>query len=308
MSRTRQFFCFNHQGKADAYIRALEARGWKQSTSIALARFVLADADVRGRQRQLAEAARRRKKIFLYPHAARPNIFWDFPGTSYSSFVTAHFVVSEGHIQIMKAYGNPYPLHAVGWHLCPILPFRARREIRNVLFGPIHPNSNGFLCRLDRQLNREAFERVRSLASEGVALTVRHLHDIKTNGLWRAGGVTYVEGSRDQSYAEIDQADLVVSHQTFAHLAIARGVPTLMMGEWHPPRWGGSEEALQMVRSWDRYRDLLAYPLDILAEEDTQALATRATGCDCEIEDWRERLIGTPFDGDRFVDLVESYL
>jgi len=28
---TQEFFCFNHQGKADAFIQALTARGWTQT-------------------------------------------------------------------------------------------------------------------------------------------------------------------------------------------------------------------------------------------------------------------------------------
>lgn len=304
----KHFFCFNHQTKADAYIMALITRGWMQTSHIDQACFILADADVRGRNRTLSEYGRRGVNIFLYPHAARPNIFWDFPDTPYSDFVTAHFVATEGHIEIMRAYGNPYDLNAVGWHLSPIAPFRPRLEIRKILFAPIHPNSNGFLCRLDREINAEAFRRLLKLVTDGVTLTVRHLHDLKKNGLWRAGGVEYLEGQPDLSYRQIDQADLVISHQTFGYMAVARGVPTLMMGEWHAPRWGGSEVELTTVMSWEKYQHLVIYPLDILAEQDPGVLATRAAHSDCEIADWRARMIGQPFDGDRFVDLVESYL
>lgn len=306
----RQFFCYNHQGKADAYIQALTTRGWRQIKDPGQALFILSDSDVLTRFKSLKEYHRRNIKIFLYPHAARPNIFWDFPDTRYAEFITAHFVAAEGHIEIMRAYGNPYPLEVVGWHLCPIHPFRPRTEIKRIVFAPIHPNNNGFLCKLDKELNQETFKRLQSLMTDTISLTVRHLHDLKQNGLWRAGGVEYIEGKPDLSCLEIDQADLVVGHQTYPTLAVARGVPTLMMGEWHRPRWGGTEEKLSYVRSWEKYRDLLMYPLDILApaEADLPALLNRAIQSDCDTADWRRRLIGEPFAPGRFVDALESFL
>lgn len=302
------FFCFNHQGKADAYIQALTARGWTLTRQPGRARFILSDVDVYGREKALAEYHKLRIPIFLYPHAARPNIFWDFPGAPYSGFATAHFVSAEGHIDIMRAYGNKLPLHAVGWHLSPIVPFRPRMQVKRILFAPIHPNSNGFLGRLDKELNLQTLKKLLPLMEGDVSVKVRYLHDLKQNGLWRAGGVEYMEGQADLSYRQVDEADLVVGHQTIAYISVARGVPTVMMGEWHTPRLGGTEEKLVTVRSWDKYKDLMMYPLDILAEDDTMALFNRAIESDCEIAEWRERLIGKPFAADHFVDVVESYL
>ena len=302
------FFCFNHQGKADAFIQALTARGWTQIRQPERARFILSDVDVYGREKTLAEYHKLRIPIFLYPHAARPNIFWDFPGAPYSGFVTAHFVATQGHIDIMRAYGNHLKLHAVGWHLCPIEPFKPRTEVKRILFAPIHPNSNGFLGSLDKSLNLQTLKKLLPLMENGVSVKVRYLHDLKQNGLWKAGGVEYIEGKPDLSFRQVDEADIVVGHQTIAYIAVARGVPTVMMGEWHTPRLGGTEEKLVNVRSWDKYKDLMMYPLDILAEEDTMALFDRAILSDCDIAEWRERLIGKPFDGEHFVDVLESYL
>ncbi len=304
----KSFFCFNHQGKADAYINALTMRGWTQVKDPGRAYFILSDADVHARFKTLQSYHRRKVKIFLYPHAARPNIFWDFPGISFAPFVCAHFVATDGHAEIMRAYGVPYNLQVIGWHLCPPLPFRPRDQVRRILYAPIHPNSNGFLCRLDRELNMLTFKKLLSLVNDGVTLTVRYIRELQQNGLWKAGGVNYIQGQLDLSYQEIDQADLVIGHQTFAYMAVARGVPTLMMGEWHAPRWGGTEEKLATVRSWEKYKDLLMYPLDILAEEDTPALLERAIRSDCDIADWRDRLIGRPFEPHRFVDVLEGCL
>lgn len=302
------FFVFNHQGKADAFVHALTTRGWNQVKDPGQARFILSDSDVLARAKTLEAYHRQGVKVFLYPHAGPPNLFWDLPNTPYTHSVDAHFVPTEGHIEIMRSYGNRYPLHAVGWHLCPIAPFKPRTEARRIVFAPIHPNSNKFLCRLDREMNAETFKKLLPLVNGNVCLLVRHVNELKQNGLWRAGGVDYIEGQKDQSYWEIDQADLVVGKQTYAYLAVARGVPALMMGEWHPIQWGGSEAAMSYAKSWDSYKHLMMYPLDILAAEDLQELIGRAIHSDCEIADWRERMIGQPFDPDRFVDLVEGLL
>jgi hypothetical protein len=303
-----KFFTFNHQGKADAYIRAMTARGWQETKDPGEARFIFSDSNVLHRGKSL-EVYGRRAKVFIYPHAARPNIFWDFPGQDFAGRIDCHFVAAPGHAQVMKAYGFPHPIEVIGWSLSRILPFQPKKELKRILFGPIHPNSNGFLCALDRSLNRRAFETLLKVSDIcNAELIVRHIGDLKVNNIWKAGGVTYIEGQKDQSTNEIDRADLVVSHQTFAYLAVARGIPTLMMGEADPPRWGGTEEALKYVKSWEKYKDLLMYPLDLLSAADPIALIESATCSDEAIRDWRESMIGRPFDTTRFADTLEGYL
>lgn len=303
------FFCFNHQNKAEAYIRALVSRGWEETKDPGQARFILADSNVNHRRKTLDSYHARGVKVFLYPHAARPNIFWDFPGQDFSGRVDAHFTISPGHVEIMRAYGYPYPIEVVGWHLSQIRPFRPREEIRRIVFAPIHPNNNGYLGAVDRDLNNRTFSRLLSVspAIHNFELAVRYIGDLRSIGIWRAGGVQYIEGYKDQSTSEIDGADLVVSHQTYAFLAVARGIPTLMMGEDLPPRWGGSDREIKTVKSWEKYRDLMRYPLDILAGDPAE-LMSRAACSDEDIQDWRRRMIGDPFDPDRFVDRVEEYL
>lgn len=305
---TDRFFCFNHQGKASAFVDALLARGWEKTNDPGEARFLLSDSNVNARGRTLAHYHAEGKKVFLYPHAARPNIFWDFPGQSFDGKIDAHLVSASGHIDIMRAYGFPYPLEVVGWHLCEIRPFSPRPDIRKVVFGPIHPNSNGFLCEVDRDLNLSTFTILHKLSVIlGFELIVRYIGDLRSIGIWKAGGITYIEGAKDHSTQEIDEADLVVSHQTFAYLAVARGIPTLMMGEDLPPRWGGTEGDIKTALSWDKYRDLMRYPLDILAGDPIELIRC-ASETDEPIREWRERMIGEPFDPERFVDRIEEML
>lgn len=302
------FFCFNHQNKARAFIRALLSRGWLETKDPGKARFILSDMDIARRGQTLRSYHGRGIKVFLYPHGGIPTLFWDFPGYDYSFAVDRFFAPAPGHVEVMKAYGVPYEFDITGWTLCDIRPFRPSPDIRRVLFAPIHPNNNGFLCELDRKINRETFDRLLRISSIcDFELIVRYLGDLRVNGLWRAGGIQYIQGEPNQSTEEIDRADLVVAHHTMLFLAIARGVPALAMGEAFPPRVGGTERELKTVRSWSKYRDLFMYPLDFL-EGDGLEVMSRAARSDEDIREWKARMIGESFDPSLFVDRIEELL
>ena len=81
-----------------------------------------------------------------------------------------------------------------------------------------------------------------------------------------------------------------------------------MMAEQTAPHIGGTERGMQTVQSWEKYRDMMAYPLDFLSDESAELLLIRAIVSDKDIADWRRRMIGEPFDGAAFVDAVEGML
>ena len=107
---------------------------------------------------------------------------------------------------------------------------------------------------------------------------------------------------------QIDAAEVVVSHQTFAHLAVARGAPTVMMGESIIPRYTQSNGQYVTAKSWDKYRDLLKFPLDILNTPDPYALLQESIQSDALIADWKRRMIGDAFDPDAFYGYIEESL
>ena len=305
------FFVFNHQQKADVLIQALTARGWEQTRRTSEAYFVLSDVDVQPYAKRIEEYRRNGTPVFLYPHAARPSLFHDFDGLAPSKYISASFVTSQGHVEILETIHKQHRFEIIGWFLCPIKPYRPRADFRRVIFAPIHPNADDSLSQIDRRINCDTFKKLIQLVQAGhIELTVRYIRGLEKNGLWIEDGITYNQVEPRVSLAEIDQADLVISHQTYAYLAVARGVPTIMMGESEIPRIVGTltRGELRHVRSWEKYKHLLMYPLDILAEEDTLGLFKRAIASDEEIMDWRRRLVGEPFDENRFVNAVESYL
>lgn len=305
------FVVFNHQGKGDAYVNALRNAGYKElakNPNLKRLPIILTDSDILGRKVHLDRYHRGgAKAVFVIPHTARPNIVNDVvDGWEHT---TAQFVAARGHIDVMRAYGYDKPIHATGWTLCPLKRFKpAKTKKPRVLFGPIHPRCS----EIDKQVNRETFERLFKLAKQdAITLTVRFIRSLKDSGLdtVKHPNVHYTNGWMNQAYDEIDIHDLIVGHQTFAWLGVARGKPTLMMAErtlkTHiEPR----RRPILYARHWDSYVDLLAYPLDILEEEDTWGLIQRACQSDDEIKDWRRRMIGSEFRPKSFIEFVQKYI
>jgi len=305
----RTFYVFNHQGKADKMIETLTRFGYIEhpyQNNFRNVDLILSDYAAFGRQKQLERMQNLgASKFFIYPHAARPNLISDLEPEWEG--VTAHFVSAPGHVEIMRSYGYDKPLHVIGWMLCPILPFKPRREARNILFAPIHPRC----ADSDKRINQATFTILASLArADKIRLTVRHINDLIDSGLSMVShpNIYYVQGQMDNGYDQLDQADVVVGHQTIAYIAVARGVPTLMMGERQLPTHYMRARRVQYVRNWEKYIDMLAYPFDILETRDPLRLMERATRSDYGIRDWKKRMIGEEFCADQFMQILESYL
>ena len=143
-------------------------------------------------------------------------------------------------------------------------------------------------------------------------IKVRYCGLIADNGLEKECAeqnmrVTWKNGAKDSSTDDITKADLVVSHQTFAYMAVALGVPTVMMGEDIAPRSGNRDDGFTYSAHFEDYRDYLAFPLDILNGEPEKVIQTAVTGSEA-VEDWKARFIGEPFRPDYFVDCIEERL
>lgn len=296
----------DHQNKSKAYREALSASGWFMTERFHAQglRFLLTDADWR---LTVMEAARSRGiPVFLYPHAARPMVQYD--GCVEPQPVAAMFTQAEGGKAIMQKIGYPFPVEVSGWAYSEVLSFTGRDEIRRVLFAPIHPNANGYLNEVDKDINRRAYAVAREWCRDHKAeLSVRFIRSPEACGLTADDGAEWHAGKTNNSTADMRSADLIISHQTFAWIAVALGIPTVMMAEDVPPRSGNSEAGFRYVDHWDDYKADLMFPLDILSGDPDEVIGKAAAGSP-EVEDWKSRLIGKPFDGPAFVEKLESYL
>lgn len=310
MIRKKTVYLYNHQGKGIPYKNSLLDRGFVEDGRYK-ASIVLLDYDYPERMRRHRyQIYRGLQLVFSIPHAARPPIGWD--GLFQPNRDTkAVFLIADGHIDVLRAYGFQKPLHVTGWPFCEMKPFSPTRA-RKALFGPIHPTSKSWLSDLDKRLNAETYKRLLKLVDAGhIHLTVRYIRGLENNGLWHDDRVTFVEDAPNLSHKEIDDSDFVVTHQTFGHIAAARGKPLLMMKESTPPRNGGNPREFKFVKSWNLYKDLVMYPRDILEVDECHVLDLIEKTCSSEgedVADWKRRIIGKPFDPQLFHDTIMKYL
>jgi len=300
---------FDHQNKSTAYREALAKAGYVFTDRVLVQglRFILTDAD--WREGLMKDAAELHTPVFLYPHAARPMVQYD--GCIEPKPVTAMFTQAPEGRRIMEKIGYPYPVEVTGWAYSEVRPFRPVEKVKRVLFAPIHPNANGYLSKVDKDLNRKTYDRLYDACREmGAELSVRYVDSLEACGLNGIPAGEFVElhkGKKNSSTYDIETADVVAAHQTFAYMSVAMGVPTVMMGEDVPPRTGNSDASFRYVEHWDDYKTELMYPLDILKGAPVEVISRACAGY-AEVEDWKERLIGRPFDGPEFVRKLEAYL
>lgn len=300
---------FDHQNKSAAYKKALADAGYffTERDNVQGVRFYLSDAD--WRPRMMEEAAGRNVPVFLYPHAARPMVQYD--GCVEPHPVRAMFTQAPGGKELMERIHYPYPVEVSGWAFSDVRPFKPSPQVKRVLYAPIHPNGNGYLNQVDKDINRRAYGALYGWCQKsGALLSIRHigsLADCGLDGLPEGDFVEFHAGRKNNSTADMETADVVVAHQTFAYIAVALGIPTVMMAEDVPPRSGSSEEGFCYVSHWDDYKDYLMFPLDILAGDPEDVIGT-AVSTDEPIKEWRDRFIGKPFNGPAFVAKLEAYL
>lgn len=287
----------NHQNKATGLALALYERGHQFVTDGY--DLLLIDHDGPPYYRsQIDAAAAAGTGIALYSHGGLACVAWDGLWEPHPA-VGVYLALSEGEADIMQAYGYPHPVEVVGWHWCPLSPFRPAREAR-VLFAPIHPLANGYMRPEVQEANRRAYAALRAL---DVDLTVRFIGDLALNGLSHEEPVRYVAGSPDNSFADIDAAEIVVASYTFAHLAAARGRPLVMFGQDLVPWDGHSPETLRFAAHWPEYEHLARYPYDL--GDPPGAGVVLETAGRYEAREWAAQHIGPPLNVDKLEAALE---
>ena len=254
--------------------------------------FIDYDADPE-RHKLIEWAATAGAKVYVYPHGAHPFFFYDGIAEPHPA-TTALLVHGPGNQRLQESFGHSRPVLDVGWFYCEQKPFEPR-EIRKVLFAPMHPWADGTtMLQDDRDRNTMVYEKLLGL---DCWLTVRYLGEVSANGVYEKAGVRFERAARDNSVTSIDKHDLIVSDMggTFAYLAVARGKPVVMYAQDHTPR---SDDGTQHVRGWDSYKDRVRYPVDI-NDGPIDELAQIAGRGHPEVPAWKSLWIGDPLSLDR---------
>lgn len=308
----KRYYIYDWQSKSLAFDQVMSKNGFVKTDDVMSADIVLVDVDLPSRVEKLKPRIRAgRMHLFCYPHAAIPSLFWDGI-IAPSEFVSASFVVADGHKQVLDAYGYPNPTFSVGWSYSDILPFKPCEIPKKILFAPVHPNESTFLPKEDKDLNCETFWKLLPYCrNNGIELTVRHIETLEKNGLWKAPNVIYSSGQKKvgkQIQKTLLDFDLVVSKQTLAWTSVALGIPTIFMGEDICPKSGKDEEHIRKVLSWEKYKHLMMFPLDI-SKESISTLVPKASLRETDdVVKWKSLMIGNPFDEKAFVDVIKKFI
>lgn len=286
------FWVYNHLGKGTAYVKALQKARHQQVRRIEHADLVLLDSEHPARTAELSMAERRGLPVCVFPHGGNPSVLDNGP-TGYwpSTHVATQFIPAPGHYACWKAQGGPARKFVLtGFPWCEQQPFRPTAKVETVVFAPVHPSSTGDMDRFWHEANRRAQERIRELFPAARVL-VSVWFSLAQNGLDEIDGWTYLPTRLALSTDLIDQADLVVANETFACLAVARGVPTVMidqtLADWGGRRWQGA----------DAMDPLWWYPHAI--EGDVLKALENEAG------EWRRQFIGGPFQPQTVVKACE---
>jgi len=288
---------YDHQSKGALYIQALDKIA--QRVEKPPLDIVFSDQAIFGRINTLESL--RAKHYFLYPHSGRPSLAGDFM-PQWKKF-EPEFVAAEGHRRVMRKYGHDQMIHVVGWHLCPIRKFQPKEDIKKILFAPIHPRCD----KMDQDLNLQTFNALRQL--DGVQITVRYIGRLADSGLEFVDkpNIMFMQGTLKPTIEQILESDIVVAHQTFAYMAVATGVPTVMFGEDMIPHLVPNGQKPMFPHRWREYHHMMRYPID-MKDGSLVGLLHKAAKGNKAVEDWKELMIGNPFNEELFLRKLENYL
>ncbi len=302
-------------------MRALKKDGRYRTQSVERAEFVLLDFLYQGlfsgvssdRLRPEAEAGfAKEKPVFLYPHSFSPVLPYDLESGRPPRDVDAFFVPSEGFAEVLRLINYPtQAIEVVGWSYSDIKPFRPAGEKPNVVFAPLHP-TNRSLPECEVEINKAAYKLLLQMlqAGEIASLTVRHYKTLEMNGLWEAPNVHYVNCLLNGSMSDAERSDVVVSAGTYAYMAVALGIPTVMMGQdICPHNSPQSDGELIYVLNWEAYRDFLRFPWSFETSTSlNDAVNVLRQASAEEPASWKRTFIGTPFDSQLFMERLEAQL
>jgi hypothetical protein len=297
-----KFYVYDHNCKAAAYIAALENAGHKRAENINKIDFLLVDHD----QREPIEECIGRMPVFLYPHSAKALLFVQ---QKEPRKVTCNFTIAEGHKEVADMLHYPFPTEIMGWTYTPLREFQKVKPDKNtkVLFAPIHP-LNGQGNQRIKYYNRETFNIL--TRHKNIDLSVRYIDNITESGIWDAEGIRYINGRANNAYYNILENDLVIANDTFAHMSVALGKPTVFLnGETNRLR-RNERPRFKQHKARAKYKNLVQYPYNMEAVFGKPQLAERifTNVLKTPVNDWKIKFIGEAFEPEKFAERIEHYV
>lgn len=290
MGSRMTYYIKNHQHKGRAFRNALRSSGWqatKNNPDLALYDrdwYLHNDGLPR---KSLVEHHEQGAKIVVYPHSALPP--WWYDGLIHvDKRVSAIIVIGENGAEATRIFCPDKTVLSVGWPWSRTMKFQPCKEIRNVLFAPIHP-SGGRLRPEAYQANRDVLRALLKLP-RGISINIRHIGRLEAQGLWRDSRIDYSAGKPDGRHHHIDRADLVIAEGTFMYLSVARGKPTIGINQ-HLPLRANKQCKKYEPHNWSDYSHLFEYPINF---GDAPLPELMKYAGENEQVEWRKLNVGDP--------------
>ncbi len=292
-----RFALWDHAGKGGYLRQQLLEAGHTSAETVADAELMLLDCDwawAHPRPELIKAAHDSGAKVALYPHGGLPTTFVYDGLTVPDPFVDLRLEHGHGSIDAATELGLDLNQQAPGWLYSPTKPFAPVTDPIKVLFAPQHPNMEMLLNGTNgHDPGPGANNRIyRWLIESDFEVTVSVVGPVHRNGIFfhpKADLVSNHEMRFEQSWALIQEADVVIAAGTMAATAVAAGKPTIMLGQGHYADYvNGKYVNPDHVGIYD---GLFRYPLDA-NDGDLGDLLERACAGDEDAAAWRERHIG----------------
>jgi hypothetical protein len=299
----KTFFCQHNRDKADPYTKVLLENGYQETKDIKTSDFIIIDHnwgdDVMEYLRWTG------KPIFMILHGLRGSMFWD-ARYKIHPIESCYFLPAKGYIGMFRQGGYPANMKAVGFPWCEVKPFQPT-TMRKILFAPIHPDDQGYHNTPEHaDKNSQVWSILKEYAKDYQITVYNSLKSEKKSGITKIDNVRYIPSSLsiDGALKMINQADIVISFDTFAFLSVASGKPTMMMDEYQYPPNKEPKKSLH----WEIYEKSYKYPYTFLnMPGDPLSNMLQCVKDGSSIQEWKDNFIGNNFDKDLFLNTIKEY-
>lgn len=304
MARHNVYFSSNGVvDKIDPFKQVCLDAGWTWVANELDADFLLVDLNFKDGWRDgisiIEYADIYNKPIFMVPHGAKGYLFWDSV-YDVDERLTGVFVQSDGEKEILEKGGFTPPVYATGFPWAPVKPYKFQ-EGTEILFAPIHANKDGSWDYAEQweEANRKAWEKIAPLSTfYNITVYADLGFDIPL-----PKNVKYVQSElkMDKAIEMIEKADLVFAQETFAHLALAAGKPTVMIDD----RGYVQDDRERPSAYWPYYDP---YPVNLLSDLPVVNVLNQLMTEDQAIRSWRDRYIGWNFNAQAVLEPIKRSL
>ena len=298
----KSYYITKHQNKQKPFQKEMEEAGWSFSEDNVDVGLFDRDRYLLAENNQLipkvSEFVEKKIPIFIWPHTAI-HPWWYDRLVEIGDYIRCIFVIGEGQKEVMKIISPHTHVEICGWPWSKQKYFEQPKSLKNVLFAPIHPDGKGAIRPESYEANRTIQGELTSL---GLNVTCRYVGGFVSQGLENNDSWNWVKARADNTFQDIDNADIVIAEGVFMYLAIARGKPTIGINQHLPVRTNRFCERF-CPPNWHKYGHILAYPINY-KEGHLPRLIDWALKE--EQLEWRKRLIGN--DMEYFSTKIERML